>query len=305
MSVRTLSLWGNHTGLLCITALLLLGGCSFKASHPAPVYSINGTRPVIEKGYLNDAKHYRVHKGDTLYSIAWAADKDYRDLARLNHLDSAYTIYPGQVLRLVDSPRASQAPSSSKNFKRQVPTAKHKNEKKQIITHKEVVKGASSPTSQKTLDSAHNTAYIVTNGKQVVNGVVHSSGVVLPENVSQWLWPANGKLIATFSNKEQGNRGIKIAGSRGDIIKAAADGRIVYAGNALRGYGNLVIIKHSDDYLSAYAHADKVLVKEKQHVSAGQTIAKMGSTGTDRVMLHFEIRYHGKPVNPLNYLPKR
>ena len=114
-----------------------------------------------------------------------------------------------------------------------------------------------------------------------------------------------GKVIGTFSAKEQGNKGIKIAGNRGDAIKAAASGRVVYAGSALRGYGNLVIIKHSDDFLSAYAHADKILVKEKQVVNAGQTVAKMGSTGTNRVMLHFEIRYHGKSVNPLKYLPKQ
>lgn len=112
-------------------------------------------------------------------------------------------------------------------------------------------------------------------------------------------------MIGTYSANEQGNKGIKIAGKRGDIIKAAADGRVVYAGSALRGYGNLVIIKHSDDYLSAYAHADQILVDEKQHVLAGQTIAKMGSTGTNQVMLRFEIRYHGQSVNPLNYLPKQ
>ena len=125
-----------------------------------------------------------------------------------------------------------------------------------------------------------------------------------PTVVTRWQWPVKGKLIGVFSAKEQGNKGIKIAGNRGDIIKAAADGRVVYAGSALRGYGNLVIVKHSDDYLSAYAHADSILVKEKQFVNIGQTLAKMGNTGTDRVMLHFEIRHHGKSVNPMKYLPK-
>lgn len=129
--------------------------------------------------------------------------------------------------------------------------------------------------------------------------------VVLPGKVSRWSWPVKGKLIGKFSAKEQGNKGIKISGHRGDVIKAAASGRVVYAGSALRGYGYLVIIKHSDDYLSAYAHADKILVREKQSVKAGQAVATMGSSGTDRVMLHFEIRYHGKSVDPLKYLPKQ
>ena len=103
----------------------------------------------------------------------------------------------------------------------------------------------------------------------------------------------------------QGNKGIKIAGKRGELIKAAANGRVVYAGSGLRGYGNLIIIKHTDDYLSAYAHTDKILVKEKQQVNGGQKIATMGSSGASRVMLHFEIRYHGKSVDPLKILPKK
>lgn len=302
--VHVLHYWVRQ-GVLLGAALLIVSACSFQSHRPAPVYSVNGSRPIIEKGYLTSARTYKVNKGDTLYSIAWAADKDYRDLAKLNRLDASYTIYPGQVLKLVATASAHSKRESSKYSKQEYKKIDNKINKKQTDNKKIVKVQSARSTSQKTLDSAHNSAYSVTNGKQVVNEIVSGSGVVLPDNVSQWLWPANGTLIATFSSTEQGNRGIKIAGNRGDIIKAAADGRVVYAGNALRGYGNLVIIKHSDDYLSAYAHADKILVKEKQNVSAGQTIAKMGSTGTDRVMLHFEIRYHGQSVDPLNYLPKR
>ena len=302
--VRLLLHWICQCVLLCAT-LLMVSACSFQSHRPAPVYSVNGSRPIFDKGYLNSARTYKVNKGDTLYSIAWAADKDYRDLAKLNQLDAAYTIYPGQILYLIPTTSSQRLHKSSNYSKQSSKKQKNKIKEKQLDNKKTgAVKSVPSPV-QKTLDSAQNSAYSVTNGKQVVNEIVHSSGVVLPDNVSQWLWPANGALIATFSSTEQGNRGIKIAGNRGDIIKAAADGRVVYAGNALRGYGNLVIIKHSDDYLSAYAHADKILVKEQQNVSAGQTIAKMGSTGTDRVMLHFEIRYHGQSVDPLNYLPKR
>ncbi len=111
--------------------------------------------------------------------------------------------------------------------------------------------------------------------------------------------------MQSFSNADGGNKGIDISGSRGQAINAAAAGRVVYAGNALRGYGNLIIIKHNDDFLSAYAHNESILVKDQQEVKAGQQIAKMGSSGTNSVKLHFEIRYKGKSVDPVNYLPRR
>lgn len=121
--------------------------------------------------------------------------------------------------------------------------------------------------------------------------------------ISQWLWPTKGRVIKTFSTGDQGNKGIDIAGQRGQPIVSTAAGTVVYSGNALRGYGNLIIIKHNDDYLSAYAHNDQLLVREGQTVTAGQRIATMGSSGTNSVRLHFEIRYQGKPVNPQRYLP--
>jgi lipoprotein NlpD len=123
--------------------------------------------------------------------------------------------------------------------------------------------------------------------------------------ISTWRWPTDGKVFENFSSSEGGNKGIDIAGSKGQAITATADGRVVYAGNALRGYGNLIIIKHNDDYLSAYAHNDTMLVREQQEIKAGQKIATMGSTGTSSTRLHFEIRYKGKSVNPLQYLPQR
>lgn len=113
--------------------------------------------------------------------------------------------------------------------------------------------------------------------------------------VGSWRWPTDGKIIDNFSASEGGNKGIDIAGSHGQPVVSTASGRVVYAGNALRGYGNLIIIKHNDDYLSAYAHNDTMLVREQQEVKAGQKIATMGSTGTSSVRLHFEIRYKGNP----------
>ncbi|WP_413725425.1 murein hydrolase activator NlpD [Sodalis sp. RH16] len=186
------------------------------------------------------------------------------------------------------------------------------------------------------IDSQANNAYSDDSGKQNVgkmlpsNGskMLPSSGAVVTTTVTTtapvtapsttsgavssgstaiagWRWPTDGKIIDSFSAAEGGNKGIDISGSRGQPVKATADGRVVYAGNALRGYGNLIIIKHNDDYLSAYAHNDTMLVREQQEVKAGQSIATMGSTGTSSVRLHFEIRYKGKSVNPLRYLPQR
>ncbi len=123
------------------------------------------------------------------------------------------------------------------------------------------------------------------------------------EEITSWLWPTKGIVIAKFSSGDQGNKGIDITGKRGQEVVSTARGTVVYAGNALRGYGNLIIIKHNDNYLSAYAHNETIFVKEGQNISAGQKIAAMGSSGTSNVRLHFEIRFKGKSVNPQRYLP--
>ena len=120
----------------------------------------------------------------------------------------------------------------------------------------------------------------------------------------KWSWPTRGKIIGYFSSKEPGKKGVDIAGRVGQSIKAAASGRVVYSGNGLRGYGNLIIIKHNETYFSAYAHNRNNFVKENQKVKLGQKIADMGDTGANKVMLHFEIRRNGRPINPLRYLPK-
>ena len=123
--------------------------------------------------------------------------------------------------------------------------------------------------------------------------------------MNKWRWPNKGNIINKFSLSPEGNKGIDIAGNKGSPVLAAAEGKVVYTGDALRGYGKLVIVKHSESYLSAYAHNDKIIVKEQQWVKAGQRIAHMGNSGTDKTMLHFEIRYKGKSVDPLRYLPKK
>jgi len=286
--------------------VLLLAGCSFQASRPAPVESLSHSYSKHNKGHIK-SNSYKVKKGDTLYSISWAAGKDFVEIAKINQLDKSYTIYPGQILYLTDDRgKASKSSTTLDGIKSKDKERNQENSYKKQVDNDGLSTGSTSGEQQKkTLDQKAKPAYSATSAQQNINSSLVAPTSTLPDSVSQWQWPVRGKLIGTYSANEQGNKGIKIAGKRGDIIKAAADGRVVYAGSALRGYGNLVIIKHSDDYLSAYAHADQILVKEKQHVLAGQTVAKMGSTGTNQVMLRFEIRYHGQSVNPLNYLPKQ
>lgn len=267
--------------------LLFLTACSFQASRPAPVENINlGSSSInsYSKGSIQ-SKVYQVRQGDTLYSIAWGADQDHLNIAKWNRLAEPYIIHPGQKLTLNTPPK------------------KKKNTVNQPTT-KIIQKNDNFDSDKKKVVKENQYGYSVTNAQQIVNsGSIHSVKL-LPDKVN-WFWPIKGKLLDTFSEFEQGKKGIKISGKLGATIKAAAAGRVVYAGDALRGYGNLVIIKHNNDYLSAYAHTNKILVKEKQYVKAGQAIATMGRSDADKVMLHFEIRYHGKSVNPLNYLPKQ
>ena len=121
----------------------------------------------------------------------------------------------------------------------------------------------------------------------------------------KWIWPTKGKVVSTFSIRDPGRRGIDIVGRKGQAINAAATGRVVYSGSGLRGYGNLIILKHNDTYFSAYAHTENVVVKENEKVKLGQRIADMGNTSSEKTKLHFEIRRNGKPVNPLKSLPRR
>ncbi|MFT6539574.1 MAG: lipoprotein NlpD [Thalassolituus sp.] len=211
-----------------------------------------------------------VREGETLYSIAWRYGLDYRELANANSISSPHTIYPGQKIdvRYTASEAKTAAPLPVRN--------------------------PSKVTS------------VVSKGTQEKPKNSHMSPKVLPSGpVSDWQWPTDGAVIDQFSTKNPVNKGIDIAGSLGESVLAAAAGTVVYAGTGLRGYGNLVIIRHNEKYLSAYAHASRINVTENQDVKAGEKIAETGSTGTDKVKLHFEIRESGKPVNPLKYLPAR
>lgn len=254
--------------------LLVLTSCSTRHT-PAPVVEVDPSTPLSQKVKKDiQTAQYIVRKGETLYSIAWRADIDVRTLAQYNNISSPYRIYPGQKILF--------RPQSGKASKNKLQTKKSL--KNKANTRKK-------PVAQ--------------TKKQAYGGTTNTENFDLNQKVRNWQWPANGKIIRGYSSAKQGNKGIDIAGKRNDAVKASADGKVVYAGNALRGYGRLIIIKHNEDYLSAYAHNDSILVKENQIVKRGQTIARMGDTDAERVMLHFEVRFRGKSVNPMKYLPKK
>lgn len=210
---------------------------------------------------------YQVKPGDTLYSIGWRYGVDYKDLASWNRIDQNFTIHPGQRLLLLKPDSATQQPSTVVQTKTDV----------------------SIQVSETAADTSSDKSKIVESSK----------------NPGRWLWPTQGKVLNTFSAKQLNRRGIDIAGTLGQKVQAVADGKVVYSGNGLAGYGNLIIIKHSDTYLSAYAYSQERLVKEGMSVIAGKVIAKMGKHKTTTARLHFQIRKNGKPVDPLQFLPKQ
>jgi len=213
---------------------------------------------------------HEVGKGETLYSIAWAYGLNFQGLARANNLDRSYTIYPGQILKLTDR-GGVEAPTSPATLSGSV-TSRH--EVKQL-SHAAVRKAE--PIKQPVLTNISNSSL-------------------------KWQWPADGSIIGRFGTA---NKGIDIAGKLGDAVRASASGDVVYSGSGLLGYGQLIIVKHNDQFLSAYAHNRVLLVKEGDSVKAGDKIAEIGSSGTEKVKLHFEIRRDGKPVDPEQYLPRR
>jgi len=276
--------------LCCVLISINLVACSTR-HKPAPVVSIYGSTPLKTslKNSINTNK-YTVRSGETLYSIAWRANSDVRQLAKLNKISPPYNIYSGQELFLVSKNKRKNAKANpNKHLSR-------KQTKSSNVISATVVKN--------TIASSKKQVY----GENISNNKIKRNDIPktnFSQKIHHWQWPVNGKIIAKFSSRAQGNKGIDIAGRRGTSIRSAANGKVVYAGSALRGYGKLIIIKHNDDYLSAYAHNDKILVKEQQQIKSGDVIAKMGNTDAQRVMLHFEVRFRGKSVDPLKYLPKQ
>lgn len=255
--------------LWILIAAVGLAGCNTAAIYQDDLYN----PPVYWGAHV-------VRPGDTLYSIAWRYGRDYRELGSANGIAPPWNIKVGQVIRLdrkghipADATVASRPASNTASTPSRSPPA---------------TASARTPAAK----PAPSAPPRQSSGNPAVGDV-------------RWHWPHAGTVIANFSSSGKVNKGIDIAGNPGDAVKAAANGNVVYAGNGLLGYGNLIIVNHNEHYLSAYAHNRKILVQEGEDVKAGQVIAELGSSGTDRPMLHFEIRRNGNPVDPSRYLPRR
>ena len=232
---------------------------------PVTSRSSSASKPTIVVSRNSD--FYTVRKGDTLYSIAWQHGYDYKIVAGWNDIAAPYRLNVGQKLRI----RSSTELSTSGEGEKSVTIPAEKQGKKPNIQPEKAAKQDRRIASAK----------------------------------PAWRWPTNGKIIQQYSSRQPGKKGIVLSGKNGQSVFAASDGRVVYSGSGLVGYGKLIIIKHNAEFLSAYGHNKTLLVKEGDRVKSGQQIAEMGKSGAERVMLHFEIRRDGKPVNPLLYLPKQ
>ncbi len=270
-----------------VWALMLVVGCSSSPRAPAPV-EIRGASPKVSApvavpaaeavkvmpGAENAGKpgYYTVLRGDTLTRIALDHGHSWRDLVSWNNLANANLIEVGQVLRV--APPGARVEASGVVVQPIGGSAEASPPARPVVTPSSVSPAPPLPTGPTANDEGLGFA-----------------------------WPASGSVIGGFD--ETKNKGLDIAGKAGDPVLAAADGQVVYAGAGLRGYGNLIILKHNNTFLTAYAHNQALLVKEDQKVRKGQKIAEMGKTDADRVKLHFEIRRQGKPVDPAKYLPAR
>jgi len=294
-----------------VVLLALLAGCGTVGRAPVtdraapPLPAVSAVPSVVSQAPL-----YTVKKGDTLFSIALEHGQDYKDLAAWNNIENPAFIKIGQQLRV--TPPESTAAAQVK------PVAGHAVVEARPLTQaspntetlKKEPKGGKQPYSeqawaqtQKNEVVPHPPADKPTDPAQARSETKSADAASASEDGLSWSWPAGGKLIAGFS--EGNNKGVDISGKLGEEVRAAAGGKVVYAGSGLRGYGKLVIVKHNTTYLSAYAHNNQILVKEGQAVSKGQKIAELGNSDADQPKLHFEIRRQGKPVDPLKYLPPR
>lgn len=279
---------GTLAAVLVSSGVLL--GCAQVNKAPVEDRSESRARSTVDPSTLPGAEnagkpgYYTVQPGDTLIRIGLEHGQSWKDIARWSNLSNPDLIEVGQVVRVVppgsvESQASGARPVTSTSV--------------QAVTLPPAGSSSSSAAAAKPAATAPATT---TSSSTSTSSGGDASGL-------GFIWPASGPVIAGFN--EATNKGVDIAGKAGDPVLAAADGRVVYAGSGLRGYGHLVILKHNNTYLTAYAHNQKLLVKEDQSVKKGQKIAEMGSSDADRVKLHFEVRRQGKPVDPSRYLPAR
>jgi lipoprotein NlpD len=277
--------------LLALLSAMVLSGCANK-NRPAPVEdrSPNAVRApakmVASADNAGKPGYYSVKSGDTLIRIGMDNGQSWRDIARWNNIENPNLIETGQVLRVTPPEETGVVvrPVSSTN----------------VVTSPAPANTASAPAPASNTASVRPPASAANppNASTPTNNLANTDSA---EDTVSFQWPTRGNVLAGFD--EVKNKGIDIAGKAGDPVLAAADGKVVYAGSGLRGYGNLVILKHNNTYLTAYAHNQSLLVKEDQAIKRGQKIAEMGNSDADQVKLHFEIRRQGKPVDPAKYLP--
>jgi len=302
----------NRFGLVAASVVVAaLAACSSnKAPSRVPVEDRSGTMtkpagaPAVPDvkplpGAENAGKpgYYTIRKGDSLMRIALDTGQAWRDIARWNGIDNPNQIEVGQVLRVVPPVGAAAVSAAAPAIAEPPGVAVTRPVTSSSVTPGTVTQGAA-PAASAPAPSAAATA-----APAPAPAPSPAPAAAVGEDELVFIWPTNGVLLAGFD--EAKNKGLDLAGKPGDPVLAAADGRVVYAGAGLRGYGNLVILKHNNTYLTAYAHNQTLLVKEDQSVRKGQKIAEMGNSDADRVKLHFEIRRQGKPVDPAKYLPGR
>jgi len=312
----------NHVfsglGRVCLVILFAgLTGCASKS--PAPVVERGGPRAALPSATAQAPNTYTVKSGDTLYSIAREHGMDFRELIAMNGIENANQISVGRVLKV-----KSKSDASSSEVAVTAPVTSDVVVSRPIgdaqVVEKRVGEGNTDKLKREPKagkEPYSDQALALAQGQGQPKPAEPPVPVAKPESKPEekisepamggdevpWIWPANGKVVGTFS--DNGSKGIDISGKAGDPVIAAGDGKVVYSGTGLRGYGKLVIIKHNNTYLSAYAHNQNILVKEGQSVTKGQKIAEMGNTDADQVKLHFEVRRQGKPVDPLKHLPPR
>ena len=260
--------------------LTLLSGCGGSDTR-APVEERRG-------GTSSGVRVYQVQRGDTMYSIAFRYGLDYRRVAAANGLAPPYTIYPGQRIYLREADLAA--------VQRSAPQAAAANS---AASKPAASRPPPAPVAAGTKPVAGNGSVTKSSSTAVNNRPTSTSGRGEPA----WRWPSSGRVIRGYSSSV--HKGIDLDGARGDPVYAVAPGVVVYSGTGIVGFGELVIVKHNEVYLSAYGHNSRLLVAEGEAVKAGQRIAEKGNTGTDKVKLHFEIRREGKPVDPTRLLPRR
>jgi lipoprotein NlpD len=307
-------------GLFAALSCAVLFGCASGGGHapvsehgvaekklPVPVVETVTTVKQVTKSIPVDKdsrpQTYVVQKGDTLFSIAFNNGLDYHDIADLNAIQNPYIIQIGQEIRLFPAGGGAVKPNAKVVESKPLEIPVKSQPLVAILPYSEqavadVLKMQEVPHKSEPL-AIVKTEHVPEAPPEIKPEVAAVS--VVADDAIEWGMPATGKLIGEFS--ESANRkGVDIAGKLGQPIVASAAGKVVYSGSGLRGYGKLVIIKHNNTFLTAYAHNDQVLVKEGQVISKGQKIAEMGSSDADQVKLHFEIRKFGKPVDPSKYL---